>query len=194
MSKRNGNYLTPAEYQILKESFERRLIADSKLSHSFLRVGIVIKWYMNQHSGDAWPGIQTIMREARVCRRTVYNAIKYFEKMGHVVVERKRGRVNHYFPAAMIVTGAEAIAPHQSLGGSAEAIAPGSAEAIALGGVKALAPEPFTELPREPSPYGHDEGIMPMKERLKEEEGGRGSKEEAREAEIALAPSDIRTV
>jgi hypothetical protein len=97
-NKRNGNYLTPAEYQILKESFERRLIADTKLSHSFLRVGVVIKWYMNQHSGDAWPGVETIARLARVSGRTVYRAINYFEKAGHIEILRNMGRVNHYLP------------------------------------------------------------------------------------------------
>jgi Helix-turn-helix domain len=73
-------------------------MADTKLSHSFLRIGIVIKWHMNQNTGNAWPGVETIMRLARVSERTVNRAIKYFLKMGHMDVERRPGRVNHYFP------------------------------------------------------------------------------------------------
>jgi hypothetical protein len=56
-------------------------------------------------------------------------------------------------------------------------------------GDEAMTPEPSTELLREPSPYGCDEGITPMGERLKEEEGGREG-QEVREEEIALTPSD----
>jgi hypothetical protein len=110
-AKRNGNYLSPAEYQILKESFERRLMADTDLPFAYFRVAVAIKWHMNHSTGEAWPGIATIMREARVCRRTVYDAIKYFEKANHMEIWRRPGRVNHYFPHAQ--TSAEASAPPQ---------------------------------------------------------------------------------
>jgi hypothetical protein len=176
--ERNGNYLTPAEYQILKESFERRLIADTKLSHSFLRVGIVIKWYMNQHSGDAWPGVQTIMKQARVSERTVNRAIKYFEQMSHMDVERRPGGVNHYFPRPIL----EAESTDTAMTGVNEtttdkAMTGGTDKAMTGGTDKAMTPEPSTEPSIEPSPYGRDEDITAY-------EGHEGNKEGKESAEV----------
>ncbi len=62
---------------------------------------------------------------------------------------------------------------------------------MTLGSTEEMTPEPLTEPLTEPlSSTGCDEGITPVEERLKEEEGGREG-QEVRGEEVALAPSDI---
>jgi hypothetical protein len=185
--KRNGNYLTPAEYQILKESFERRLIADTKLSHSFLRVGIVVKWHMNQHSGDAWPGVKTIMKEARVGRATVYRALSYFEKMRHLDIERTPNRVNHYYPRPQEEQEAEShsyeTSGQETPKTESRSYETGGCQSYETGGCQSYETRTFNEPSTEPLPYGSDEDIVPLEEGVKEEEKKAVAKEVRQESE-----------
>ena len=57
---------------ILREAWQRQLVADRTILVSDLKVAIAIGWHVNQKAGGwAWPGIRTLARLTGFAKSTV---------------------------------------------------------------------------------------------------------------------------
>src|SRR5262249_25159063 len=91
----------PMTFEKFKEDWQRQLLLDREMTAGWLRVGLAISFRLNRESFDAWPGLNTIAKDAGVHRSTVKPAIAYLEKK-HLRVRRDKVRgkntPNHYEP------------------------------------------------------------------------------------------------
>jgi hypothetical protein len=89
------------KFEKFKEDWQRQLLLDREMTAGFLRVGLAISFRLNRESFDAWPGLNTIAKDAGVHRSTVKRAIAYLGKK-HLRVRRDKVRgkntPNHYEP------------------------------------------------------------------------------------------------
>jgi hypothetical protein len=125
------------------EKFREQLGLDDNLSAADRWIGTCVSWHVNRKSLDAWPGIATLVRISGMSRRACIRSIKRLATRRHLRVTRSRrgskSAVNHYelryFGGGQIGT---TPVPNSPFRGAR------------------LAPEPLTEPPIEPLPYGCD--------------------------------------
>jgi hypothetical protein len=73
---------------------------DQRVKHLPARVALLLSFYFNRVSGDAWPGQDEIASTLGVTIRAVQLALAALEDLGHLRIEvgKGRGNVNRYTP------------------------------------------------------------------------------------------------
>jgi hypothetical protein len=173
---RNRNTMTGAEFQRLKESFQKRLMADPKMPARYFRVGIALSHHMNHETGEAWPGFKCLMMEARVSKMRVVRAIKYHEKCGHIIVTRHHRRPNIYSPQPILEhdLGTNEVIPKGAKSLGTSGVVSLGTNGVVLGGTKRSGTPTSKEPLREPLMRFSDENPDGEEQQgRKEESGGR---------------------
>lgn len=106
-------------------------ILDWKLPPAAKVVLMALAHRNNDRTGKCFPGLDDLARMTCLGRRTVIRQLQYLESVGAVLVERKRGCVNHYQPVPYTVTSAkmapvtnEGVDPCQPVPNQCQAMAP----------------------------------------------------------------------
>jgi hypothetical protein len=158
--------------EILREQWQRQLMADPEIQLSYLKVAIAIGFHLNRNKGGwAWPGIKKIATIADVHPRTVIRATAWLSDRGHMRVVRtrngKRNLANRYLPTLRQANASRS---------GATVMSRGSGKVMSLGNGATMSPEPLTEPLTEPripirisAPTGV--GVLPRNDQV----GSRGS-------------------
>lgn len=75
-----------------KAKWISRLARDVSFSTSERVVGIAMCDYFNSKTGEAWPSISTLEKDAGTSRRTVIRALKKLELANYIIATKSRGR------------------------------------------------------------------------------------------------------
>jgi hypothetical protein len=82
---------TGKSLEIVREQWQRQIMAAPGRQLAHLAVAMAISWHLNRNTGDAWPGFATLAKETGLGHRTVKRAVKWLEAGGHLRVVHSRG-------------------------------------------------------------------------------------------------------
>jgi hypothetical protein len=92
-----ATYQTPgAKFTAMQFAWNTQILLDGELSKNAIRVAGFLCLHLNSKTNDAFPSHEWLAILMGVTEKWVGKGMRELEKRGHVEVERKAGRVNHY--------------------------------------------------------------------------------------------------
>lgn len=73
------------------------LLADERLPRSALMVFWVLTMHLFRGKKYVFPSLPTIAKEAHMCRRTAFTAVKKLRELGYLEIGKTKGKPNKYF-------------------------------------------------------------------------------------------------
>jgi hypothetical protein len=93
----DATYQTPgAKFTAMQFAWNTQILLDGELSKNAIRVAGFLCLHLNSKTNDAFPSHEWLAILMGVTEKWVGKGMRELEKRGHVEVERKAGRVNHY--------------------------------------------------------------------------------------------------
>ena len=91
---------TAGRFAAAKETWLKLIAAHPNLSGADMAVAIMLAFYMNHKTRDAWPSMETLARDTNRKRSTVWRSLKRLEQMKLLRIKhaKNRRKPNRYWP------------------------------------------------------------------------------------------------